>query len=279
MIKPMWLIRPKEPLISLRITELKQYRYLISQLIYRDLIASYKQTLLGPAWLIVHPLITTFIFSIVFGRIIKISTDGLPQPVFYLSGIICWNYFSECLLRTSTVFKDNANIFGKVYFPRIIVPLSLSISMFFRLMIHVLLLIIIMLIVPHQPYQISVMRIITIVPLVIALIAMLGVGLGLIFACLTIKFKDLNFVIIFSLQVTMYTTTVIFPLSSAPKNMIPFISANPITGLIEAFRYALFDTGSLGLFNSAYCITFPIVLFSIGYMTFNRMERTYIDYI
>ena len=131
MIKPMWLIRPKEPLINFRITELKQYRYLISQLIYRDLIASYKQTLLGPAWLIIHPLITTVIFSIVFGR--KISTDGLPQPVFYLSGIICWNYFSECLLRTSTVFKDNANIFGKVYFPRIIVPLSLSVSMFFRL--------------------------------------------------------------------------------------------------------------------------------------------------
>lgn len=279
MRKKEWLIRPQEPLFSLKLKELLQFRYLLSQLVYRDLIASYKQTILGPAWLIVHPLVTTFVFTLVFGRIVKIPTEGLPQPLFYLSGIICWNYFSECLIRTSTVFKDNANIFGKVYFPRIIVPISLSLSMFFRLLIHLSLLFIVMLIYQDQEYSFSFFRMISILPVLIILMALMGVGLGLVVACLTIKYKDLNFVIVFSLQLTMYTTTVIFPLSSAPKNMVPLIQANPMTTSIEAFRYAIFNTGNFGFVSSTYSIIFGILLFSIGFIAFNRMEKTFVDSI
>jgi len=279
MRKQEWLIRPQEPIFNLKLKELLQFRYLLSQLVYRDLIASYKQTILGPAWLIVHPLVTTFVFTLVFGRIVKIPTEGLPQPLFYLSGIICWNYFSECLIRTSTVFKDNANIFGKVYFPRIIVPISLSLSMFFRLLIHISLLFIVMLTYQDQQYSFSFFRMITILPVIIILMALMGVGLGLIVACLTIKYKDLNFVVVFSLQLTMYTTTVIFPLSSAPKNIVPLIQANPMTTSIEAFRYAVFHTGNFGFVSSTYSIICGILLFSIGFITFNRMEKTFVDSI
>jgi lipopolysaccharide transport system permease protein len=273
-----WRIIPQEPIFTLRLRELFQFRYLLSQLVYRDLIASYKQTILGPAWLIVHPLITTLIFTIVFGKIVKISTDGLPQPLFYLSGIICWNYFSECLIRTSTVFKDNANIFGKVYFPRIIVPISLAVSMFFRLVIHMLLLLLVMLFYSNQ-YNQNILTSIAIIPLLIITIALLGVGLGLIIACLTIKYKDLNFVIVFSLQLTMYTTTVIFPLNSAPKNMVSLIRANPMTTIIESFRHALFNTGTLEIVPLGYSLICGLLFFSIGFVAFNRMEKTFIDSI
>lgn len=273
-----WKIIPQEPIFNLRLRELIQFRYLLSQLVYRDLIASYKQTILGPAWLIVHPLITTLIFTIVFGKIVKISTDGLPQPLFYLSGIICWNYFSECLIRTSTVFKDNANIFGKVYFPRIIVPLSLAVSMFFRLVIHMLLLLLVMLFYSNH-YNQNILTSIAIIPLLIITIALLGVGLGLIIACLTIKYKDLNFVIVFSLQLTMYTTTVIFPLNSAPKNMISLIRANPMTTIIESFRHALFNTGNFEIVPLCYSLICGFLFFSIGFIAFNRMEKTFIDSI
>jgi lipopolysaccharide transport system permease protein len=273
-----WRIIPQEPIFTLRLRELFQFRYLLSQLVYRDLIASYKQTILGPAWLIVHPLITTLIFTIVFGKIVKISTDGLPQPLFYLSGIICWNYFSESLIRTSTVFKDNANIFGKVYFPRIIVPISLAVSMFFRLVIHMLLLLLVMLFYSNQ-YNQNILTSIAIIPLLIITIALLGVGLGLIIACLTIKYKDLNFVIVFSLQLTMYTTTVIFPLNSAPKNMVSLIRANPMTTIIESFRHALFNTGTLEIVPLGYSLICGLLFFSIGFVAFNRMEKTFIDSI
>lgn len=274
-----WKIIPREPIFTLKLKELLQFKYLLSQLVYRDLIASYKQTILGPAWLIIHPLITTFIFTVVFGKIVKISTDGLPQPLFYLSGIICWNYFSECLIRTSTVFKDNANIFGKMYFPRLIVPISLSVSMFFRLLIHIVLLLLIMLYYSDQQFSLGFFRSIIIIPLLIIIIALIGVGLGLIIACLTIKYKDLNFVVVFCLQLTMYTTTVIFPLNSAPKNMVSLIRANPMTTIIESFRYALFNTGNFAVVPLIYSLTCGVLFFSIGFLAFNRMEKTFIDAI
>ena len=274
-----WRIIPQEPIFTLKLRELFQFRYLLSQLVYRDLIASYKQTILGPAWLIVHPLITTLTFTVVFGKIVKISTDGLPQPLFYLSGIICWNYFSECLIRTSTVFKDNANIFGKVYFPRIIVPISLAVSMFFRLVIHMVLLFFVMLFYNNQYYNPNILTSIAIIPLLIISIALLGVGLGLVIACLTIKYKDLNFVIVFSLQLTMYTTTVIFPLNSAPKNMVSLIRANPMTMIIESFRHALFNKGDFEIVPLCYSLTCGLLFFCIGFIAFNRIEKTFIDSI
>ena len=279
MIKFDWTITSKESLLKLKLGELKKYRHLFFQLVYRDLIATYKQTILGPAWLIIHPIITTFIFTLVFGKIIKISTEGLPQPLFFLSGIICWNYFSECFSRTSTVFKDNTNVFGKIYFPRIIVPICLSISMFVRFLIHLILLSIVMIMYRNHPFHYSFFKVISILPLLVLMMAMLGVGFGLIVACLTIKYRDLNFVIAFGLQLTMYTTTVIFPLSSAPINFKNFVQVNPMTAVIEAFRYALFDSGSFSVASILSSLIFSILIFSIGFLIFNRVERTFIDNI
>lgn len=272
-----WIIVPRQPIFKLNLKELLEYKYLLSQLVYRDFTASYKQTILGPAWLIVHPLITTLIFTIVFGKIIKISTNDLPQPVFYLSGIICWNYFSECLLRTSTVFKDNATTFSKVYFPRIVVPISISISMFYRMVIHLLLLLAVIVIHKDHQYEFNLLKVISIVPLLIFLLAILGIGLGLIIACLTVRYKDLNFVIVFLLQLTMYTTTVIFPLNAAPSEMKAFIQANPITPIIEIFRFALFSTGDPNFGTLTYSLLIGILIFSIGFVAFNRVEKTFVD--
>jgi lipopolysaccharide transport system permease protein len=274
-----WLIIPKDPLFSAGLKDLFKYRYLLFQLVYRDLVASYKQTILGPAWLIIHPILTTCIFTFTFGKIIKVSTGGIPQPLFYLSGIICWNYFSECLNRTSTVFKDNVNIFGKIYFPRIIVPISLSISMFFRFVFHLLLLVAATFLFHDKPFQVHSLKLLLLLPMLTLIMALLGVGFGLIIACLTIKYKDLNFVISFGLQLTMYTTPVVFPLSSAPSDFHFLIRANPMTTIIETFRYAIFSAGNFSVAPMAYSITFAIVVFLFGFFAFNRVERTFIDTI
>jgi lipopolysaccharide transport system permease protein len=274
-----WVIIPKEPLLNPRLRELFEYRYLLFQLVYRDIVASYKQTILGPAWVIIHPVITTLIFTLTFGKIIKVSTGGLPQPLFYLSGIICWNYFSECLNRTSTVFKDNINIFGKIYFPRIIVPISLSMSMFVRFIVHLFVLSAAITIYHDRPYHIQFLQSLILIPMLITMMALLGTGFGLIIACLTIKYKDLNFVISFGLQLTMYTTTVIFPLSSTPSNLRFLVQANPMTTIIETFRFAIFGAGNCSIGLIIYSITFACFVFLVGFFTFNRMERTFIDTI
>ncbi|RZK67134.1 MAG: ABC transporter permease [Pedobacter sp.] len=255
------------------------YRHLLCQLIHRDVVAFYKQTILGPLWFFIQPLFSTIIYVLIFGNFAKVSTDGLPQPLFYLAGIITWNYFSECLNKTSSVFKENAHIFGKVYFPRIIVPLGIVISVFIRFGIQFILFLTFLIIYHCIGHRISFNWSIGLFPLLVLLIAIQGLGIGIIISALTVKYRDLIFLISFGLQLLMYTTTVIYPLSTAPLNLKWIIQINPMTAIIETFRYAFLGRGSFSWQALGYSSTITIIIISIGIIVFHKAEKTFIDTI
>jgi lipopolysaccharide transport system permease protein len=218
----------------------------------------------------------------VFGNLAKISTDGLPQQLFYLTGITAWNYFADCLTKTSTVFKDNANIFGKVYFPRLIMPLSIVASNLVRFGVQLILLLIMM----GYYYFFSDMsasfhfsKAIFFFPILVLLMAFLGLGMGLIITAVTTKYKDLTFLIIFGVQLLMYTTTVIYPLSAAPKTYKKYIELNPMTGIIEAFRYAFLGKGEFTIWSIGYSAIFTLIVLFLGVVIFNKTEKNFVDTI
>ncbi|MGY4385431.1 lipopolysaccharide transport system permease protein [Pedobacter sp. UYP24] len=279
MINKEWKIDSKASYKRLRLKNVLSYRYLLKQLIYRDFIASYQQTILGPAWFIIHPIITTAVFTFVFGNIIKIHTDGIPKPLFYFTGLAIWTYFSECTIRISSVFKDNIETFGKVYFPRILVPLAITISMSLRLLIQLLLISVLLIFInfiskdPTHRWSIFLL----LPAFVIATFQ--GMGIGLIMASMTIKYRDLNFMITFGLQLMMYATTLVFPLSAVPKNLQTFVQINPMTMAIETFRFALLKNGNFNAISLLFSIALSALLFVVGLVAFNRAERTFIDKI
>lgn len=274
-----WTISSNSSLLELNFGELLTYKFLFRQLIYRDFVASYKQTLLGPAWFVIHPILSAGIFTIIFGRIIKISTDQIPQPIFYLTGITAWNYFSECLSRTSSVFRDNANMFGKVYFPRIIVPICTAISLSFRLGIQLTIILIVLGIYRFLGYKIQLSAVALALPLLILLTAMQGIGIGLIIGSLTVNYRDFNFLIVFGLQLIMYTTTVLFPLSSVPDDISFIVQSNPMTTIIEAFRFTLLGSGYFSWTNIVACSLFSLLIFLTGVTIFNKVQRNFVDII
>ncbi|MES2827743.1 MAG: ABC transporter permease [Bacteroidota bacterium] len=274
-----WIINAERKGFDLNLSELSLYKYLLRQLIYRDFVASYKQTLLGPAWFIVHPILSAGIFTIVFGRIIKVSTEQLPPPLFYLTGITAWNYFSECLNRTASVFRDNVNIFGKVYFPRIILPICSAVSLSLRLSIQLIIIAFLICVYKCLGYDIPLSPTIFAIPFLVLLIAMQGVGIGLIIGSLTVRYRDLSFLLAFGLQLLMYTTTVIFPLSAVPEKSRFLVQLNPMTTIIEAFRFVLLGTGNFGWMEMAICSASCMLFFTIGLLIFNRVQRTFIDII
>ncbi len=274
-----WIIESKHNIFDLRLKEMICYRHLLIQLIIRDVLALYKQTILGPIWFFIQPLLTTVVFTLVFGKLAGVSTDGLPQPLFYLAGIINWNYFSECLNKTSTVFKDNAQIFSKVYFPRIIVPLSISISALSRYAIQLLVFLFCLAVYHCKGMTTHITSIIFVFPVMVTIMTFLGLGLGVIISALTTKYKDLAFLVGFGLQLLMYTTTVIYPLSAAPENLKWLIQLNPMTNVIEVFRYTFLGKGDFTSFSIAYSvITSTLILFT-GLIAFNKVERTFVDTI
>lgn len=279
MLDKEWIIESQHSLFNLRLKEIVNYKHLLFQLVKRDVVALYKQTILGPIWFFIQPLLTTLVFTFIFGKLAKVSTDGLPQSLFYLAGIINWNYFSECLNKTSTVFKDNAVIFGKVYFPRIIVPISISISTLSRFAIQLLVFLICLIIYHNKGIQFHLTSAIFIFPLMVVLMATLGLGLGLIISALTVKYKDLYFLIGFCLQLLMYTTTVIYPLSAAPENLKWLIQMNPMTTVIELFRNGFLGKGNFTVGSLAYSITTTLSLLFLGLVSFNKVEKTFIDTI
>lgn len=274
-----WIIESQHDLFNLRLKEIVGYKHLLFQLVKRDVVALYKQTILGPIWFFIQPLLTTVVFTFVFGNLAKVSTDGLPQSLFYLAGIINWNYFSECLNKTSTVFKDNVQIFGKVYFPRIIVPISISISILSRFVIQLFVFLICLIIYHYKGAQFHFTSAIFIFPLMVILMASLGLGLGVIISALTVKYKDLYFLIGFGLQLLMYTTTVIYPLSAAPENLKWLIQMNPMTTVIELFRYSFLGKGDFTVGSLAYSIATTALLLFLGLISFSKVERTFIDTI
>lgn len=272
-------IEPQSSLFKLNLNDVWKYRDLLWLFVKRDFVSFYKQTILGPLWFFIQPLFTTIIFTFIFGNLAGISTDGLPQPLFYMAGITAWNYFADCLTKTSTVFKDNANIFGKVYFPRLIMPLSIVASNLVRFLVQLLLFVMMIGYYAIQGANFHFTWAIALFPFLVLLMALLGLGLGLIITALTTKYRDLAFLITFGVQLMMYATTVIYPLSAAPVKYKHLIELNPMTGIIEAFRYGFLGQGELTLHSLGYSTLVTFISLVLGVVIFNKTEKTFVDTI
>ena len=227
------VIEGRSSLFDLKLQEIWSYRDLLLMFVRRDFVSFYKQTILGPLWFFIQPLFTTVIFTFVFGTLAALSTDGLPQPLFYLAGITAWNYFADCITKTSTVFKDNANIFGKVYFPRLIMPLSIVASNLVRFGVQMLLFVGVMIYFAAVGGDSHITAAILLFPILVLMMAFLGLGIGLIITAMTTKYRDLSFLVSFGVQLLMYMTTVIYPLSAAPERDKRLIELNPMTGSLR----------------------------------------------
>jgi lipopolysaccharide transport system permease protein len=271
------ILRPKSGWLDLRIGDLWRYRDLIKLFVRRDFVAAYKQTILGPLWYLIQPLLTTITFTVIFGKVARVSTDGLPKFLFYMAGVTGWEYFADCLKTTSETFIQNAPIFGKVYFPRLTVPISLVISGLFKFFIQFgfFLLFIAYYIFKGASIRLSVAACLT--PLLILLMAGLGLGAGIIISSLTTKYRDLRFLVQFGIQLLMYTTPVVYPLSSIPEKYRWIILANPMTPIIESFRYAFLGAGSLNWLHLAYSGVATIMILFVGILIFNRIQSNFMD--
>ncbi|QQR96697.1 MAG: ABC transporter permease [Sphingobacteriales bacterium] len=274
------IISSKRGLFEINFTQLFQYSDLLKMFLIRDIAVNYKQTVLGPLWFIAQPIMTTIIYVFVFGNIANLSTDGIPKPLFYLCGIIIWNYFSDCFIRTSDTFSQNADIYGKVYFPRLISPISVVISNTLKFFIQLLLFITIyMYLILSNDYNLQIQVSIVFLPLLIFLMSLLGLGFGLIFSSLTTKYKDLKFLIQFGVQLLMYATPVIYPLSSIPDKYKFYFKLNPITYIIEAFKYSFFGTGQTNVGGLIYSSVIIIFILFLGILIFNKTEKSFMDTI
>ena len=270
-------IKPQEGVLNLHLQDVWNYRDLLWLLVRRDFVSFYKQTILGPLWFFVQPLLTTLMFTLVFGRMGGFSTDGLPQPLFYMAGITAWNYFADCITKTSTVFKDNAAIFGKVYFPRLIMPLSIVVSNLVRFGVQFFMFLLFLMYYAVKGVSFHFTWAIGLFPIVVVLMAALGLGSGMLISAMTTKYRDLAFLLTFGVQLLMYATTVIYPLSAAPKGYRSLIAANPMTPLIEAFRYGFLGKGSFGWQSFGYAAVITIVLLLLGIVVFNKVEKDFVD--
>jgi lipopolysaccharide transport system permease protein len=272
------IIQPKKKLLDLNLSEVWKYRDLMWLFVRRDFVATYKQTVLGPLWHFISPIFSTIIFVFVFGKVAKISTDGIPLPLFYLSGIIIWNYFSGCLNNTSNTFVANATIFGKVYFPRLIIPMSNVMSVLIKFAIQFAMLITLMLYYYFTgKYSIRIGWNVLIIPVLLLLMAGIGLGTGIIISSLTTKYRDMTVLIGFGVQLLMYASPVIYPLSAIDNEYRHILMVNPLTGIIECFRFALFGVGDFSVNPLVYSASFMTVVILIGLLIFNRVEKTFMD--
>jgi lipopolysaccharide transport system permease protein len=272
------VISPKKGLLDINFKEIWHYRDLILLFVRRDFVSTYKQTILGPIWFFIQPLFTSLIFIIIFSRIAHLSTDGFPPLLFYLSGITLWNYFSECFSKTSNVFIANAGIFGKVYFPRLTTPISIVISNLIKFGIQFLLFLIILAYYFFTKQLVfNVSPEIMLLPLLVILMALLGLGLGIIFSSLTTKYRDLTFLLQFGIQLLMYATPVIYPISSTAGKLKLILSLNPLTPLIENFRKILLGQQITNYDGILYCGIFTLITLFIGLVIFNQVEKSFMD--
>jgi lipopolysaccharide transport system permease protein len=272
------IITPKTNLLDLRLGEVWKYKDLLFLFVRRDFIAQYKQTVLGPLWHIIQPLFTTIIFLFLFGRIASIPTDGIKPVLFYMSGITIWNYFATCVINTSNTFLANANIFGKVYFPRLVIPLSIIISNIVRFCIQFCLLLIMMLWFEfhgtHIHFGINWMFI----PIITLLVGGIGLGLGIIVSSLTTKYRDLAILLGFAVQLGMYATPIAYPLSFLKqKGYGSLIGLNPLSPLVECFRYCLFGYGTFSASSLIYSVIVMVIIIFLGMLIFNKVEKKFMD--
>jgi lipopolysaccharide transport system permease protein len=271
------IIKPKNKLFDIDFKELWQYRDLFSMFVKRDIITQYKQTILGPAWFFIQPAITTIMYMIVFGGIAGIPTDGLPQPMFYLAGIVCWQYFADCLNKTSSTFTTNQAIFGKVYFPRLIVPLSTVTSNLVRMGIQFLMFLTVYIYYILVGVAIAPNIYILLLPLLILMLAGLSLGFGIIISSMTTKYRDLTILFTFIVQLWMYATPIIYPLSSMSSKRQWIMALNPVTSIVETFKYGTMGVGTFSWGQLGYSFGFMVVLMVIGIVIFNKVQRSFMD--
>jgi lipopolysaccharide transport system permease protein len=271
------IIRPKRSWLDLRLGELWQARDLILLFVHRDFSAVYKQTILGPLWFIIQPLLTTLTFTIIFGRVAQLSTDGLPDFLFYLSGTVIWSYFAACLSKTSNTFTANAGLFGKVYFPRLAVPISILLSNLILFAIQLSLFIAFVIYFWFVGSTIQPNVTIFLLPLLLLIMAGLGLGFGIIVSSLTTRYRDLQHLVAFGVQLLMYATPVIYPASSIPASYQPLLQINPLTPIVEGFRYAFLGAGTISAISLFYSFGFMFIILVIGLLIFSRIEQTFMD--
>ena len=270
-------INPHSKWYDLRIKEIFKYKDLLFLFVKRDFVSIYKQTIFGPLWFFLQPIITAITFTVIFGSLAKISTDGLPQILFYMCGITLWNYFADTLTKTSDTFSSNANIFGKVYFPRMIAPLSVVVSNLIKLGIQFLLFLGIWIYYLIQSDLIHPNKMLVLIPFLIILIGFMALSFGIIISSLTTKYRDLKFLVTFGIQLMMYASPIVYPLSIVPEKYKWIIVANPVTSIIETFKYAFLGVGEFSWLYLGYSTLFTIILFMIGLVIFHRVEKSFMD--
>ena len=271
------MISPRRGWLDVNLKELWHYRDLIFLFVRRDFVAIYMQTVLGPLWFLLQPLFSTIVFTIVFGKIANIPTDGLPQPLFYMSGIVVWNYFASCLSGTSNTFVDNANIFGKVYFPRLIVPVSVVITNLMTFIIQFSIFLSFLLFFCLKGATIKPNLFILLSPFLILQMGMLGLGFGIIVSSLTTKYRDLKFAVTFGIQLWMYATPIVYPMSQIPERWQWVFALNPMSAVVEIFRYAFLGAGSVKLLYLVISLGVTLAVLGVGIILFRRIEKTFMD--
>ena len=271
------VIKPKKRLLDLDLKGLWRYRDLWYMYVRRDIVTFYKQTILGPLWFLIQPVLTTIMYMFVFGGLAKISTDGAPQPLFYLSGIMLWNYFSDSFNASSNVFTNNASVFGKVYFPRLVVPLAGLTSNLLKLLIQLVLFILVYIGYRIAGVQLPIRSALLLFPFLVLLLAFHALSWGLIISSVTSKYRDLKFLVAFGLQLFMYATPIIYPLSAATGRIRTALELNPLTPIFEAFKYGCLGCGTLSWGGLLYSTMFMLVMLFISLIVFNRVERNFMD--
>jgi len=271
------VIRPVSGWFDLRLGDLWRYRDLILMFVWRDFVAIYKQTILGPLWYLIQPILTTVVFTVIFNKVAKVPTDGLPPFLFYLSGIVGWRYFADCLTKTSNSFVANAGIFGKVYFPRLCIPLSVVVSnliafgiqftMFFGFLVYYW----------SQGMTVGPKMSLLLLPVLVLQMAALGLGCGIIVSSLTTKYRDLTHLVGFGVQLWMYATPVVYPSSIIPPQWQWIVALNPMASVVEGFRYAFLGVGTLNALYWAGSIISTLAILFLGLVFFSRVEKTFMD--
>ena len=271
------IITPRKKWWDLQLRDVWHYRDLIGLFVRRDFVSRYKQTILGPLWFIIQPLLTSIVFTVIFGNIAQLPTDGLPQMLFYMSGNILWSYFSTCLTSTSTTFTANAHLFGKVYFPRLVMPVSIVISDLITFAIQFVFFLAYLLFFYLRGSAVGLTTWAFALPLLLVLMAGLGLGFGIIISSMTTKYRDLQYLVSFGVGLWMYGTPVIYPVSSIPEKWRWVANVNPVTPIIETFRKGFLGAGDASWARLAYSFGFMLVVLLIGVVIFNRVEKTFID--
>lgn len=271
------IIKPHNSLFNLRLDELWRYRDLVLMFVRRNFVSGYKQTILGPLWFVLQPLLTTATYVIVFGNVAKLSTDGLPKILFYLAGITIWNYFAETLNKTATVFRDNTHMFGKVYFPRLTMPFSIVISGLVRFCVQFILFIAVWIYYLFTSDTIHPNYFILLTPVLVVLMGLLALGLGMIISSMTTKYRDLSFLLTFGVQLLMYATPIIYPLSSVPQKYTWILLLNPVAPIVETFRFAYLGSGSFSWMYLGYSAAITIIILVLGTIIFNKVEKNFTD--